>query len=230
LPKPRRPRGGGGLYPHHAAHVEAVRSGRVRRMAGIAVILLVLAAVCASLVNGTFACLLTDLFPTRALVARVLRENTDDLGQSLDGLKPKLEPNLATGKPVTASSGTQMPQKPEFAVDGKIDEPHDSWWAGPPPQWLQVDLGSACATDRIQVFPFWDGSRCYQYIVEASLDGKTWKLLGDKRANTTPATPQGDEFTFPVENTRYVRVTMLKNSANEGVHLVELMVHAPKKG
>jgi hexosaminidase len=145
-------------------------------------------------------------------------------------LQPKLEPNLATGKPVTASSGTQLPQKPEFAVDGKIDEPHDSWWAGPPPQWLQVDLGSACATDRIQVFPFWDGSRYYQYIVEASLDGKTWKLLGDKRANTTPATPQGDEFTFPVENTRYVRVTMLKNSANEGVHLVELMVHAPKKG
>ena len=69
----------------------------------------------------------------------------------------KLEPNLATGKSVTVSGGTQSPQNPEFAVDGKADNPHDSWWAGPAPQWLQVDLGQVYQVDRVRVYPYWDG-------------------------------------------------------------------------
>ncbi len=144
-------------------------------------------------------------------------------------LTPKPEPNLATGKTVTASSGTQMPQKPEFAVDGIVEDPHDSWWAGPAPQWLQVDLGGICEINRIHVYPYWDGGRYYAYVVEGSVDARAWQLLADMRANTRPATPEGDRFAFPATQARHVRVTMLKNSANEGVHLVELMVFEAKK-
>ena len=44
-------------------------------------------------------------------------------------------------------------------------------------------------------------------------------------ANTTPATEQGNLHKFKPVNARYVRVTMLKNSANPGVHIVEVKVY-----
>ncbi len=141
----------------------------------------------------------------------------------------KLEPNLATGKSVTVSGGTQSPQNPEFAVDGKADNPHDSWWAGPAPQWLQVDLGQVYQVDRVRVYPYWDGIRCYQYAVEASTDTKSWKLVVDRSDNKTAATPQGDDASFPACDARYIRVKLLNNSANDSVHLVELMVFEAAK-
>lgn len=135
---------------------------------------------------------------------------------------PKL-PNLATGKKVTTSGGTQGGQAPELAVDDNLDLA-SSWWAGPAPQWLQVDLGSVTKIGRIEVFPYWDGVRYYQYTVEASVDGKTWLMLADRSHNTMPSSPKGDEIRFTPMQARYVRVTMLRNSVNEGVHLVELRV------
>ena len=138
---------------------------------------------------------------------------------------PKM-PNLATGKKVTVSGGTQSPQNPELAVDDNLDLA-SSWWASPAPQWLQVDLGEVYEIGRVEVFPYWDGTRYYQYTVQASLDGTDWTMLADRSKNTAPATQKGDEIRFATMKARYVRVTMLKNSANEGVHLVELRVWPP---
>jgi hexosaminidase len=134
---------------------------------------------------------------------------------------PKM-PNLATGKKVTVSGGTQGAQAPELAVDDNLDLA-SSWWATGP-QWLQVDLGKVTSIGRVEVFPYWDGSRYYQYTVEASEDGKTWIMLADRSKNTIPASSTGDEIKFQPITARYVKITMLKNSVNEGVHLVELRV------
>jgi hypothetical protein len=139
----------------------------------------------------------------------------------------KPESNLATGKPVSVSGGTQGPQTPELAVDGNLDL-GSSWWAAPAPQWLRVDLLKPYLVDRIKEYPYWDGSRYYQYTVEASEDGSSWTRVGDKSRNTVPSSPAGDEFKFPASRIRYVRVNMLKCSANEGVHLVELQVFEAK--
>jgi hypothetical protein len=109
-----------------------------------------------------------------------------------------------------------------------VDEPHDSWWAGPAPQWLRVDLRDVFRVDRIRVFPYWDGSRSYRYTVEVSEDGEAWKAVVDRRENTAAARPEGDDFRFPVERVRHVRVNMLGNTANEGVHLVEVEVFEAK--
>jgi len=89
-------------------------------------------------------------------------------------------------------------------------------------------LASSFAIGRIEVFPYWDGSRYYQYTVEVSEDGKTWKQVGDKSTNTLPANPSGDSFALTGVSGRYVRVNMLKCNANEGVHLVELKVWEAK--
>lgn len=136
---------------------------------------------------------------------------------------PAKMPNLATGKKVTVSGGTQGPQVPELAVDDNLDLA-SSWWASPAPQWLQVDLARACTLDRIEVFPYWDGSRFYQYTVEASMDGRSWTQIADRSMNTTPASEHGDAIRFTARQARYVRVNMRRCSANEAVHLVELRV------
>lgn len=133
------------------------------------------------------------------------------------------KPNLATGKPVAVSGGTQDPQVPEFVVDNKLDL-GSSWWAAPAPQWLKVDLKQIYRIEKIDVFPYWDGRRYYRYTVEVSKDGKTWLQVADKSENTVPASSAGDEFKIAPTQARYVRVNLLANSANEGVHLVELRV------
>ncbi|MGV3618844.1 MAG: family 20 glycosylhydrolase [Fimbriimonas sp.] len=136
---------------------------------------------------------------------------------------PPKRPNLATGRKVTVSGGTEGPQTPELAVDDDLSL-GSSWWAMPGPQWLQVDLGEAKSVGRVEVYPYWDGSRYYAYTVEVSVDAKTWTTVADRSTNTLPANPSGDTITFPPRPVRYVRVNMLKGSANPGVHLVELKV------
>ena len=132
------------------------------------------------------------------------------------------ERNLATSKPVTVSGGTQEKYLPENAVDGRTDT---AWWAKPWPQWLQVDLQEPHTIDRIDIFPYFDGRRYYQYTVEVSTDGKNWTQVVDMSQNTTPHTAAGDVHDIKPTEMRYVRVNMLKNSANEGVHLAEVRVY-----
>jgi hypothetical protein len=80
----------------------------------------------------------------------------------------------------------------------------------------------------MHVFPYWDGRRYYQYTVQVSLDGKTWTQVVDMSKNTKPSTPQGDLHKFERTEARYIRINMLKNSANTGVHLVEIRAYEAK--
>jgi hypothetical protein len=135
------------------------------------------------------------------------------------------EKNLTTGKPVTASS-VEDDNLPEYAVDGQVNLDR-AWWAAPYPQWLQVDLQGVHRLGSVRVYPFWDGSRYYRYTVELSVDGKSWVQVVDMSRNTKPATEAGDLCRFEPRDARYVRVNMLYNSANLGVHLVQVRVYAP---
>ncbi len=137
------------------------------------------------------------------------------------------ETNLTTGKPVMAS-GTEASYVPTNAVDGSVLL-DTAWWASPSPQSLQIDLEKVHTLDRATVFPFWDGRRYYQYTVELSADGKAWTQVVDMSTNTTPSSPKGHASTFTPTPGRYVRVNMLKNSANAGVHLVEVRVYEARK-
>lgn len=132
-----------------------------------------------------------------------------------------ITPNLATGKQVTVSGGTEGDYRPEFAVDGRIDL-SSRWSASPYPQWLQVDLGGVDTISHIQVLPYWDGKRYYQYFVEVSPDGNRWTTVADMRQNTVPANILGHDHRFQPITARFARITMTYNSANKGVHLVEL--------
>jgi hypothetical protein len=137
---------------------------------------------------------------------------------------------IAYKKSVKTSGPYEEGHGPKLAVDGNIKDPNvSSWWAAPPlPKWLEVDLEKPYKIGAIQVFPYWDGSRYYQYTVEISTDGKEWKQAIDMSSNTKPSTAKGDYHEIEPEQARYVRVNMLYNSANPSVHLVEIRVFEAK--
>jgi hexosaminidase len=138
------------------------------------------------------------------------------------------EQNLTTGKPVTTSTPHEGTDKPQNAVDGTV-KLETFWGASPAPQWLQVDLEKALTLDRIHIFPYWDGARCYQYTIELSTDGSQWTQVVDASQNTRPATWDGTEYKFKPTAGRYIRVNMLKNSDNPAVHLVEIWAYEEGK-
>jgi F5/8 type C domain len=142
-----------------------------------------------------------------------------------------VKPNLATHKPVSEGPGPKRTDEwsAEAAVDGKADDPNHHWAStDPAPQWLRVDLEKEYPIDSINVITYWDGSRYYQFNVEVSLDGKKWTKVVDFSDNKIPATAAGYSASFAKTQARYVRVNMLKNSANPFVHIVELIVNEAK--
>lgn len=137
-----------------------------------------------------------------------------------------IKPNLATGMPCTVGPKPEPGngKAPMIAVDGKADNVDSYWDGGIAPQWLQVDLGKVQPVNFINVITYWDGSRYYELTAEVSVDGKVWKKVLDFTKDKVPATAAGYSGKFPDTPARYVRVNMLKCSANPSVHIVELIV------
>ena len=131
--------------------------------------------------------------------------------------------NLATDKPVKVSGETQPPNYPENAVDADVTN-RSGWHCGSSPQWLEVDLEKQYSINRVKLYTYYDGWRHYRYFIEISSDGKNYTEVVDQRKNTTPSTEKGFEHSFKAVNARYVKVTMVSNSANPGVHINELII------
>lgn len=140
---------------------------------------------------------------------------------------PKANMNLAMNKPVKATGEPQGQMVPSNAVDG-VTENWSGWHSTGAPQSLEVDMQQVHSIDRIKVVTYYDGVRFYQYTVEVSLDGKQWQQVVDMSGNTRPSTEAGETFRFAAQKARYVRIHMLKNSANPGLHLNELLVFEAK--
>ncbi len=129
--------------------------------------------------------------------------------------------NLCQGRPVVSSHPWQGSWAPEMAVDGIIAT--TSYWScAESPSALTVDLGEPLPIAAVRVVNYWDGTRYYQYTVAISEAGTTWTTVADMSQNTVPATEAGALHRVDLQNARYVRVTMLHNSANPGMHVAEL--------
>jgi hypothetical protein len=135
--------------------------------------------------------------------------------------------NITRGKPVSASSRkTEYP--PELAVDGIVqiaDLPRCWWEPDSNKGWLQVDLEKPVRLGEIQLFTYWDGGRYYQYTIDVSPDGKKWSTVVDASQATIPASKLGYRHSITPVTARYIRVNMLKNSANPGLHIVEVRAY-----
>ena len=146
------------------------------------------------------------------------------------GYTPPTKPTpkgIAVNMPTTASNENKN-QPAKLATDGDASSLNSCWWAEGPAS-LTVDLKKTQRVLGFQVYPYWDGKRHYQYTIETSEDGKTWGQVIDMSENKETATPRGHLHNFKLimptgVKCRYVRLNMLKNSANEGVHVVEFKV------
>ncbi|MCU7552207.1 family 43 glycosylhydrolase [Chitinophagaceae bacterium LB-8] len=119
---------------------------------------------------------------------------------------------LSYNKPVTASS-----EMPGHAATMANDEEARSWWcaaSGNSGEWLQMDLQQLSTIRAIQVNFADEGARLkagmpvkpYQYSIAASSDGKQWKLIADKTANTVDVTH--DYIVLPQSiKARFVKIT-----------------------
>lgn len=166
--------------------------------------------------------------PLRKAIGFIKDENIlKQAREHLGAIPVSDELDLALRKPVKASVGQEGDKKPELAVDGDSKDLNSAWFGRNWPASLEIDLEKTAKIDTVAVYFYWDGARYYQYTIEVSPDGKTWKTVADNSKNTTPATPKGVAHTFPPEDARYVRVNVLKNSANQAIHLVEVKVYAP---
>lgn len=141
-----------------------------------------------------------------------------------------VDPGIAVGKPVSISGEIVSDHPPELVVDGSSkDRDGSSWWVGPPaPQWLQIDLEEITEIESIRAIPYWDGRRFYQYVIDVSTDQENWTRVADMSTNQLPGTGTGYLHKFSSIPAQYIRITMLSNSANTSLHLVELKVYKAK--
>lgn len=134
--------------------------------------------------------------------------------------------DVAFGRPVQTSCPQQGAKAPQLAVDGILTR-ESAWFGNQWPSWFRVDLEERQTIDSIRPIFYWDGRRSYAYTVEVSDDGVNWRVVVDMSKNTRPATEYGENHVLaPAVTARYVRLNILRNSANEAVHLVELEVYS----
>jgi hypothetical protein len=129
--------------------------------------------------------------------------------------------SLTTGKPVTCSPGST---NPELANDGEIGDTDSFWQCDKPGHWWQVDLEKATEISTIRVVPYYGRTdRYYQFTVKVSTDGKKWNTYLDMSQNTKNIGVEGASYTGQPTPVRYIKIEMLKNSANQWMQLVEVL-------
>ena len=119
---------------------------------------------------------------------------------------------LSYNKPVEVSSElTDHPKK--FAANEDIR----TFWSaktGDKGEWISMDLQKECTVNAVQINYTENETKVfgrqpdiyYQYLLEYSTDGKTWKTLADKTQNKTDVPHDYIELAKPVK-ARYIKLT-----------------------
>ena len=132
--------------------------------------------------------------------------------------------NIALHKKVTR---TNVPPEgrnvPENLTDGTLQK---AWYGHGSPALAEVDLEKVYTLTGSHVTFYHSDGRTYTFNLEVSEDGKAWKKVGGNEDAPKPATAEGIRFGFDPVKARYVRLNVLKNSANPAVHVLELEVFA----
>jgi hypothetical protein len=183
------------------------------------------------------------LFPTGVLPDGQLIANTylGDYPQFVPGTeKNPLQNNspqwmlLSYNKPATASSILHSIEQQDFNPSNAFDEEIGTWWAaatGDQGEWLQVDLTKNCRIDAIQINFADQGARVfgrlhndgYQYYVEASVDGKKWKTIIDRRDVARDEPHHYVQLDNP-EKARYVRITNIHSPVGSVFSLYDFRI------
>ncbi|MFE1443381.1 CARDB domain-containing protein [Streptomyces sp. NPDC058739] len=135
------------------------------------------------------------------------------------------DPNLALGRP-TSAGGALGGYPAAHVTDGS----QQSYWEGPTgsfPQWVQVDLGSQVALDRLALkLPTGWERRTQSLAVLGSSDGSSFTTLTTAQARSfDPAAANTVDIDLPSADARYVRVQVASNTGWNAAQLSELEVY-----
>lgn len=117
--------------------------------------------------------------------------------------------NLAYQAKVTASSYNCEDFKPEYAVDDN----NGTLWRSKNNQgeaWIQIDLGKETQFNQVWI-QFEYTTFFYQYKIETSSDGQSWKLYADKTDNTDAGSPMIEKGDVKA---RFVKITVTDTQKN----------------
>ncbi|MEV6007920.1 discoidin domain-containing protein [Streptomyces sp. NPDC051976] len=140
----------------------------------------------------------------------------------VDSARPAMD--LALHAPATASTvadGTQ----PGSVTDG---DPGTRWTSAyQDDQWIQVDLGSSVAFDRVDLT--WEQAYAQTYVVQVSADGSAWTDAGAVDNTAVPLPFNGGDASLQVEDftartARYVRINCGLRQTSWGNSLWSLAV------
>jgi xylan 1,4-beta-xylosidase len=119
---------------------------------------------------------------------------------------------LSCNKPVEVSS--ELPDHPkQYSSDENIR----TYWSaktGDKGEWISIDLKKKCTINAVQINYAENETQifgrnpeiCYQYLLEYSLDNKSWQILTDKTGNKSDVPHDYIELQVPIK-ARYIRLT-----------------------
>lgn len=140
---------------------------------------------------------------------------------------PVNEGNLAMDKKIWANDEVNSPGSgggyASHANDGSLDTYWDGgeWEKSP---WIIVDLGKEYDLGKINIVPYYAGTRYYLYRLYTSTDGEDWELLAEK-TSTAAGTAAGDVYNIGKRKARYIKLVGTYNSANEAFHIKEIRAY-----
>ncbi|MFG2869246.1 discoidin domain-containing protein [Streptomyces sp. NPDC048338] len=128
---------------------------------------------------------------------------------------------LSQGRSVTVSSQENGGTPAAAAVDGDAGTRWSSAFSDP--QWIQIDLGSTAAVERVDLR--WEAAYAKAYRIEFSTDGTTWTT-----AHSTTTGAGGNESVAVTGNARHVRLTGTTRATVYGYSLWEFQVYGTSGG
>ncbi|MFJ6197392.1 CARDB domain-containing protein [Micromonospora sp. NPDC092111] len=136
-------------------------------------------------------------------------------------------PNLAVGKPVSASGANGS-----YVAANVNDGNQQTYWESPSnafPQWVQIDLGSSVNIDQVKLklppSTAW-ATRTQTLTVQGSTNGSTFGTLSASAGRVfDPATANTVTIDFVAATVRYVRLTITGNTGWPAAQLAEFEIY-----
>ena len=139
-------------------------------------------------------------------------------GYSLRAIDVEGSPDLALGRPVTASSAKAADVAAANITDGNTATRWGSNYADP--QWIRVDLGATASIGAVLLR--WEASSAKAFTIDVSTDDQNWTT-----AYSTADGAGGVQLIPVTANARYVRVRgTVRNDTRYGYSLWSLEVYA----
>ncbi len=178
--------------------------------------------------TGTISISMRHMFERRiSLYPTFFDEDGEVFANSMFGDYPMIVPNKKVDNPEDLFPGWMLlsynknvntsSELDNFKAHNAVDEDIRTWWSAvnaDKGEFLSVDLGDASDVYAVQI-NFADENAdqsgrnenlYYQYKIEASKDGKKWKVIVDKSKEKRDASNQYIQLEKPVK-ARYIRIT-----------------------